>query len=138
MQELEQTLKLAAATVPVVGSLIAHGISTLRDLSVESRREKELLKALAVVELPDKLSDILKPDLREDLVKEIDISVRQHLNKLKDLSARLDDPVYKLNGVDRVFLHFEKPSSRIRLPLVLTYVCAISAAIAFAVGLVLA
>ncbi len=73
------------------------------------------------------------------MVKEIEISVRQRLEKLKDLSARLAeraaDPIYKLNGTARLFLHFGKSNLRIRMPLILTYLCAISAAIALIVGL---
>jgi len=136
-----ESLKLAAAAVAGLGSLITLGknsFSYLRDLSLGNRRDKELSKALVAAGLPGKPDTILAADLHDALVKEIDISVRQHLEKLKDLSARLADraadPIYKLSGAARLFLVFGKANLRIRIPQILTYLCAISAAIALIVG----
>lgn len=84
--------------------------------------------------LAGSLDSSLAADLRRALVTEIDISVRQHLETLKDLSAKLAeraaDPVYKLSGAARIFLFLGKVNWRIGIPLSVTYFCGISASIA--------
>src|SRR5437588_10908429 len=111
MATLQETLKLTAAAGSLI-ALVKSSFSYVRDLSLDNRRDKELSKALVAAGLPGKPDTILVADLHDALVKEIDISVRQHLEKLKDLTARLAeraaDPIYKLDGVARLFLHFGK------------------------------
>jgi len=142
MISIQEFLKLMAAIATALAPLVAlvKGFSYLRELSLDNRRDQELSKAVVGAALSSKPDTILAADLHDALVKEIDISVRQHLEKLKDFSTRLADrdadPINKLSAAARLLLLLGKSDMRIRISLILTYLCAISSATALIIGLV--